>query len=86
METLRRRQDKVRFIQARHEEAAAVYGMRLRQVHPVSSVFASPHPDPVADKGAAAKAQFVDGVAVLVRFARGAMAEASGQQITYLPK
>src|SRR5215475_5841967 len=41
-----------------------------------------------ADKGAAASAQFVDGVAVFVRPIRGAMAEASlgGQQITYLPK
>lgn len=41
-----------------------------------------------ADKGAAANAQFVDGVAVFVRPIRGAMAEASlgGQQITYLPK
>ena len=40
------------------------------------------------DKGAAASAQFVDGVAVFVRPIRGAMAEASvgGQQITYLPK
>jgi hypothetical protein len=42
----------------------------------------------LADKGAAASAQFVDGVAVFVRPIRGAMAEASlgGQQITYLPK
>src|SRR5262245_57872855 len=41
-----------------------------------------------ADKGAAANAQFVDGIAVFVRPMRGAMAEASlsGQQITYLPK
>jgi lipid-binding SYLF domain-containing protein len=41
-----------------------------------------------ADKGAAANAQFVDGVAVFVRPIRGAMAEASlgGQQITYIPK
>ena len=41
-----------------------------------------------ADKGAAASAQFVDGVAVFIRPIRGAMAEASlgGQQITYLPK
>jgi lipid-binding SYLF domain-containing protein len=41
-----------------------------------------------ADKGAAANAQFVDGVAVFIRPTRGAMAEASlgGQQITYLPK
>jgi lipid-binding SYLF domain-containing protein len=41
-----------------------------------------------ADKGAAANAQFIDGVAVFVRPIRGAMAEASlgGQQITYLPK
>jgi lipid-binding SYLF domain-containing protein len=41
-----------------------------------------------ADKGAAASAQFVDGVAVFVRPTRGAMAEASlgGQQITYIPK
>ena len=41
-----------------------------------------------ADKGAAANAQFVDGVAVFVRPTRGAMAEASlgGQQVTYLPK
>ena len=41
-----------------------------------------------ADKGAATNAQFVDGVAVIVRPIRGAMAEASlgGQQITYLPK
>jgi lipid-binding SYLF domain-containing protein len=40
------------------------------------------------DKGAAANAQFIDGVAVFVRPIRGAMAEASlgGQQITYLPK
>jgi lipid-binding SYLF domain-containing protein len=42
----------------------------------------------LADKGAAASAQFVDGVAVFGRPIRGAMAEASvgGQQITYLPK
>ena len=42
----------------------------------------------VADQGAAAGAQFVDGVAVFVRPTKGAMAEASlgGQQITYLPK
>jgi lipid-binding SYLF domain-containing protein len=42
----------------------------------------------VADKGAAASAQFVDGVAVFVRPTGGAMAEASlgGQQIAYLPK
>jgi lipid-binding SYLF domain-containing protein len=42
----------------------------------------------IADKGAAANTQFVDGVAVFVRPIRGAMAEASigGQQITYLPK
>ena len=42
----------------------------------------------VADKGAAAGAQFVDGVAVFVRPTGGAMAEASlgGQQIAYLPK
>jgi lipid-binding SYLF domain-containing protein len=42
----------------------------------------------VADKGAAMSAQFVDGVAVFVRPAQGAMAEASlgGQQIAYLPK
>ena len=41
-----------------------------------------------ADKGTAASAQFVDGVAVFVRPIRGAMAEASlgGQQITYIPK
>ena len=41
-----------------------------------------------ADKGAAANAQFVDGIAVFVRPIRGAMAEASlgGQQITYIPK
>jgi len=42
----------------------------------------------IADKGAAAGAQFVDGVAVFVKPTKGAMAEASlgGQQITYLPK
>ena len=42
----------------------------------------------VADKGAAAGAQFVDGMAVFVRPTGGAMAEASlgGQQIAYLPK
>jgi len=42
----------------------------------------------LADKGAAASAQFVDGAALFVRPIRGAMAEASlgGQQITYLPK
>jgi len=42
----------------------------------------------IADKGAAAGAQFVDGVAVFVRPIKGAMAEASigGQKITYLPK
>ena len=42
----------------------------------------------VAEKGAAAGAQFVDGVAVFVRPTGGAMAEASlgGQQIAYLPK
>ena len=42
----------------------------------------------VADNGAAAGAQFVDGVAVFVRPTGGAMAEASlgGQQIAYLPK
>jgi lipid-binding SYLF domain-containing protein len=42
----------------------------------------------LADKGAVASAQFVDGVAVFIRPTRGAMAEASlgGQQITYLPK
>jgi lipid-binding SYLF domain-containing protein len=41
-----------------------------------------------ADKGAAANAQFVDGIAVFVRPIRGAMAEASlgGQQVTYIPK
>ena len=41
-----------------------------------------------ADQGAAAGAQFVDGIVVFVRPTRGAMAEASlaGQQITYLPK
>ena len=41
-----------------------------------------------ADTGAAMSAQFVNGVAVLVRPTRGAMAEASlgGQKITYLPK
>jgi lipid-binding SYLF domain-containing protein len=41
-----------------------------------------------ADKGTAANAQFVDGVAVFVRPIRGAMAEASlgGQQIAYIPK
>ena len=41
-----------------------------------------------ADKGAAANAQFVDGVALFVWPIGGAMAEASigGQQITYLPK
>lgn len=40
------------------------------------------------DKGAAASAQFIDGVAVFVRPVRGAMAEASvgGQQITYISK
>ena len=40
------------------------------------------------NKGAAASAQFVDGVAVFVRPIRGAMAEASvsGQQVTYLSK
>jgi lipid-binding SYLF domain-containing protein len=42
----------------------------------------------LADKGAAAGAQFVDGVAVFIRPMGGAMAEASlgGQQVTYLPK
>jgi lipid-binding SYLF domain-containing protein len=41
-----------------------------------------------ADQGAAAGAQFVDGIVVFVKPTRGAMAEASlaGQQITYLPK
>jgi lipid-binding SYLF domain-containing protein len=41
-----------------------------------------------ADQGAAAGAQFVDGIVVFVRPTRGAMAEASlaGQQITYVPK
>src|SRR5215471_13873525 len=40
------------------------------------------------DQGAAANAQFVDGIAVFVRPIRGAMAEASlgGQQVTYIPK
>jgi lipid-binding SYLF domain-containing protein len=42
----------------------------------------------LADKGTAAGAQFVDGVAVFIRPMGGAMAEASlgGQQVTYLPK
>ena len=33
MEALRKRQDKIRFIQVRHEEAGRVHGLRLRQVH-----------------------------------------------------
>ena len=33
MEALRQRQDKVRFLQVRHEEARGVHGLRLRQVH-----------------------------------------------------
>ena len=42
----------------------------------------------LAEQGAAAGAQFVDGVAVFVKPTGGAMAEASlgGQQITYMPK
>jgi lipid-binding SYLF domain-containing protein len=42
----------------------------------------------IAEKGAAAGAQFVDGVAVFVKPTGGAMAEASlgGQKITYMPK
>jgi lipid-binding SYLF domain-containing protein len=42
----------------------------------------------IAKTGAAANAQFVDGVAVFVRPIVGAMAEASlgGQRITYVPK
>jgi lipid-binding SYLF domain-containing protein len=42
----------------------------------------------LAEKGAAAGAQFVDGVAVFVKPTGGAMAEASvgGQKITYMPK
>ena len=42
----------------------------------------------VAEKGAAAAAQFIDGVAVFVKPMGGAMAEASlgGQKITYMPK
>ena len=42
----------------------------------------------LAENGAAADAQFVDGVAVFIKPITGAMAEASlgGQQITYMPK
>jgi lipid-binding SYLF domain-containing protein len=42
----------------------------------------------LAEKGAAADARFVDGVAVFVKPTGGVMAEASlgGQQITYMPK
>ena len=42
----------------------------------------------LAEKGAAADARFVDGVAVFVKPTGSAMAEASlgGQQITYMPK
>jgi lipid-binding SYLF domain-containing protein len=42
----------------------------------------------IADKGAAAGAHFVDGVAVFINPTTGAMAEASlgGQKITYIPK
>ena len=42
----------------------------------------------IAEKGAAAVAQFVDGVAVFVKPTSGAMAEASlgGQKIAYMPK
>jgi lipid-binding SYLF domain-containing protein len=42
----------------------------------------------LADKGAAAGARFVDGVAVFVKPTGGVMAEASlgGQKITYMPK
>jgi len=42
----------------------------------------------LAEKGAAANAQFVDGVAVFIKPTGGAMAEASvgGQKITYVPK
>jgi lipid-binding SYLF domain-containing protein len=42
----------------------------------------------IATTGAAANAQFVDGVAVFVRPKAGAMAEASlgGQRVTYVPK
>jgi lipid-binding SYLF domain-containing protein len=42
----------------------------------------------IAEKGAAASAQFIDGVAVFVKPTGGAMAEASlgGQKITYMGK
>ena len=33
MDALRRRQDKVRSVQVRHEEAAALYGLRLCQIY-----------------------------------------------------
>ena len=40
MEALRKQQDKICFVHVRHEEAAGLYGLRLRKIHRPNWVFA----------------------------------------------